>query len=282
MTRGEYDFERMKFDPVEAREALLSRDVQLWLNRAFTWEHSPQRHEFWHAQFAAGKLSDKGRAAIEDMLRAYNTPRASTAHQAADPTSKLSNPKDALSIRKWRQFSCIPLSVISEIGVGMLEGARKYGPFNWRQGGARSSVYVDAALGHIMQWQEGEDIDADSGLSHITKAITSLVVLRDAMLQGVLVDDRPPAARLDELRAGLQTVVERIVPGAEKPKAGDTGLTVAPSAAASSHQTRFSDSSLYDEVCTLCGATDAPGDYRLSWCCPVLCEATFRHFARCA
>lgn len=26
-----------------------------------------------------------------------------------------------------------------------------------------------------------------------------------------------------------------------------------------SHQTRYSDSSLYDEVCTLCGATDARG-----------------------
>lgn len=125
---------------------------------------------------------------------------------------KQTNPKDGLGIRKWRQFACVPWSVIAEIGVGMLEGARKYGPYNWRPAGARASVYVDAAIGHIMQWQEGEDVDSYSGLSHITKAITSLVVLRDAMLQGVLVDDRPPAARLDALRSDLQQRVERIVP----------------------------------------------------------------------
>jgi hypothetical protein len=34
------------------------------------------------------------------------------------------------------------------------------------------------------------------------------------------------------------------------------------------HKTRFSDSSVYDEVCTLCGATDARGDDRLDKPCP--------------
>ncbi|QUS39586.1 hypothetical protein RPMA_12615 [Tardiphaga alba] len=36
----------------------------------------------------------------------------------------------------------------------------------------------------------------------------------------------------------------------------------------SSHITRFSDSSYYDEVCTLCGATDANGQEKLSQPCP--------------
>lgn len=35
-----------------------------------------------------------------------------------------------------------------------------------------------------------------------------------------------------------------------------------------SHKTRFSDSSLYDEVCVNCGATDGRGDNRLSLPCP--------------
>jgi len=43
-----------------------------------------------------------------------------------------------------------------------------------------------------MSWWEGEDIDPDSGLSHVTKAIASLVVLRDSMLQEKFNDDRPP------------------------------------------------------------------------------------------
>lgn len=33
------------------------------------------------------------------------------------------------------------------------------------------------------------------------------------------------------------------------------------------HATRYSDSSLYDTVCTACGATDAAGDDRLKFPC---------------
>lgn len=123
-------------------------------------------------------------------------------------TTKDTNPKDSVGIRKWRQFTTVPLTVVTEIGVAMLEGARKYGRHNYRVAGVRSSVYVDASIGHIAQWWEGEDTDPDSGLSHITKAIASLVVLRDAMIQEKLVDDRPPKAKLDKVRGNLQAVVD--------------------------------------------------------------------------
>lgn len=121
---------------------------------------------------------------------------------------KQTNPKDSVGVRKWRQFTTVPLTVLSELGVAMLEGGRKYGRHNYRVAGVRASVYVDAAIGHIAQWWEGEDVDADSNLSHITKAIASLVVLRDAMLQDMLTDDRPPKAKLDAVRNDLQKVVD--------------------------------------------------------------------------
>lgn len=34
------------------------------------------------------------------------------------------------------------------------------------------------------------------------------------------------------------------------------------------HRTRLSDSSVFDEICTLCGATDGRGDERLNKKCP--------------
>lgn len=125
-------------------------------------------------------------------------------------TTKDTNPKDAVGVKKWRQFSSVPTTVLAEVGVGMLEGARKYGRHNYRVAGVRASVYLDASMGHLMQWWEGEDIDADSGLSHITKAICSLFVLRDAMIQDMLTDDRPPKGNLDVLRADLQRRVDEI------------------------------------------------------------------------
>lgn len=85
--------------------------------------------------------------------------------------------------------------VLMEVGIAMQEGAAKYGRHNYRVIGVRGSVYYDSTMRHLMAWWEGEDTDPDSGLSHITKAISSLVVLRDAMIQGMFTDDRPPKSK---------------------------------------------------------------------------------------
>lgn len=108
-----------------------------------------------------------------------------------DTLSKPTNPKDAVGIAK-ASMSCIPAPVLMELAVGMHEGALKYGRHNYRVIGVRASVYYDATMRHMMGWWEGEDIDPDSGISHVTKAIASLIVLRDAMMQAKFVDDRPP------------------------------------------------------------------------------------------
>lgn len=135
-------------------------------------------------------------------------------------TSKDTNPKDAVGTKKWRQYCTVPLTVIWETGVAMLEGARKYGRHNYRVAGVRASVYVDAAKGHIDSWWEGEDTDPDSGLNHIAKAIASLVVMRDAMIQGKFTDDRPPkTVNFKQFRDELQKVVDGIFERIPEPKA---------------------------------------------------------------
>jgi hypothetical protein len=108
-------------------------------------------------------------------------------------TMKPSNPKDSFGIKK-APMSMVSAPVLLEVGVAMKEGACKYGRHNYRVIGVMGSVYYDATMRHMMSWWEGEDVDPDSGLSHITKAIASLVVLRDAMIQGKFNDDRPPAS----------------------------------------------------------------------------------------
>lgn len=105
--------------------------------------------------------------------------------------TKDTNPKDSIGVKKVC-ISTVPATVIMEVGVGMLEGACKYGRHNYREAGVRASIYYDASTRHMTDWWEGMDIDPDSGLNHVTKAIASLVVLRDAMIQNNWVDDRPP------------------------------------------------------------------------------------------
>lgn len=160
---------------------------------------------------------DQWLAGLDEPRTISNIDRAQIAAFAAD--QKATNPKDAVGTLKFRQFACVPMTVMNEVGIGMLEGARKYGRHNYRVAGVAASVYVDAAIGHIMQWWEGEDIDADSGLSHITKAMCSLVVLRDAMIQDMLNDDRPPKAKLAGWREAMQKVVNGIFERHPEPKA---------------------------------------------------------------
>jgi len=108
-----------------------------------------------------------------------------------DDKLKDTNPKDAVGIKK-APMSCVSGPVMMEVGLGMMEGALKYGRHNYRVAGVRASVYYDATQRHLVDWWEGTDLDPDSGLSHVTKAITALVVLRDSMIRKNWNDDRPP------------------------------------------------------------------------------------------
>lgn len=142
--------------------------------------------------------------------------------------TKDTNPKDSVGVKR-PPLSTVPAPVIMEIGVAMLEGARKYGRHNYRVSGVKASVYYDACMRHMMRWWEGEDIDPESGLNHVVKAIASLVVLRDAMINGMVTDDRPPPAKggwFEELTACAARIIE-MYPDAKKPHTWeDTAPTI--------------------------------------------------------
>lgn len=140
----------------------------------------------------------------------HNSHEALTFHPLDD--EKPTNPKDLVGVRK-APMSTVPATVLAEIGVAMLEGASKYGRHNYRVVGVRGSIYYDGVMRHLMAWWEGEDLDLDSGMSHVTKAITSLVLLRDAMMQGKFTDDRPPRALpfYPALNAGAADIIDRYV-----------------------------------------------------------------------
>jgi len=125
-------------------------------------------------------------------------------------TEKATNPKDVVSIRKM-MFSVVPWGVMAELGLAFLEGARKYGRHNYRIAGVRASVYYDAMWRHMGAWWEGQDIDPDSRLNHVIKAIATLVVLRDSMMSGNWVDDRPPVVLAPDFAERMNTLAGEII-----------------------------------------------------------------------
>ena len=124
--------------------------------------------------------------------------------------TKDTNPKDSIGIKKL-PFSMVSAPVIGEMALGLLEGSCKYGRHNYREAGVRASVYYDATQRHLTAWWEGEDIDPDSQLNHITKAMSSLAVLRDAMMNDMWNDDRPPKFKNQDWVRDMNKKAEEII-----------------------------------------------------------------------
>lgn len=170
------------------------------------WEQSiGATAEYAAAKFARLEIYSEEELCGDELPSGDPFDTSKTAHPvpqfSSDPESKRAyvtkdtNPKDAVGSLKC-PLSVIPSNVMWQLGLALLEGAIKYGRHNYRVSGVRSSIYYDAALRHLTAWWEGEDIDQDSGLPHVIKAIGSLVVLADAMHQGMVEwDDRPPRSQ---------------------------------------------------------------------------------------
>jgi len=124
------------------------------------------------------------------------------------PTSKAEgpNPKDLQGKKK------ISLTKISSIALlhcahAMMDGAKKYDPYNWRAKDITASIYVDAAKRHFDAWFEGEELADDSKAHHLGHAMACAAILLDAQETGGLIDDRPVT---DRSRGAYGRVMKRL------------------------------------------------------------------------
>jgi hypothetical protein len=146
-----------------------------------------------HAVIPEAEVEKYESASVEQKYVAGLDPaRAVQAEVATAGTEqKPTNPKAMAGMKKPPILSVVPQTVLMEVAIGLAEGAFKYERHNYRVSGIRASTYIDT-FRHMASWWEGEDLDPETGLSHITKMICSLIVLRDAQIQNNFVDDRPP------------------------------------------------------------------------------------------
>ena len=100
------------------------------------------------------------------------------------------NPKSAFGIKK-PSMHLIPGTALMMLAKVMALGASKYGAYNWRDQPVAATVYLSAALRHIYQWLDGEDIDPESGAPHLAHAMADMAILLDAFANNTLIDDRP-------------------------------------------------------------------------------------------
>ena len=81
-------------------------------------------------------------------------------------------------------------SVLADDAKCHKHGANKYGKLNWRSSSIKASTYVGAIMRHLLAWESGEEIDTESGLSHLTHIRACCAVVLDAQKHDSFVDDR--------------------------------------------------------------------------------------------
>lgn len=100
------------------------------------------------------------------------------------------NPKDRVGASKV-DLTLIPPTAQIHCALALMDGATKYGPYNWRVEPIQARTYVAAIMRHCQAFLDGELSAPDSGILHMGHIMASAAILLDAEMQGTLIDDRP-------------------------------------------------------------------------------------------
>lgn len=125
------------------------------------------------------------------------------------PELKQTNPKDAVGSDKL-PLHLWPATATAYGCLGLLDGMLKYGRSNWRVAGVRLSIYVDAIQRHTNALFEGEWLDPDSGVPHVSHILACAAIIADAEAAGKLEHDEQFPGGYRELVSDLTPHVKRL------------------------------------------------------------------------
>lgn len=74
-------------------------------------------------------------------------------------------------------MSLLPFDSLEEVARVLTFGAKKYSRDNWQHVPDAVNRYVAAMLRHLTAWRNGERLDPDSGLSHVSHMACSALFL---------------------------------------------------------------------------------------------------------
>lgn len=120
---------------------------------------------------------------------------------------KPTNPKDIVGSTKV-PVGLVPETAIIEEAFAFLEGALKYGRYNWRIAGVSASIYHDAMDRHMKKWWNGQDRDPITRVRELASLRACAGILIDAEICGMLNDDRPPMAPVGILLDDAETLAQ--------------------------------------------------------------------------
>jgi hypothetical protein len=89
------------------------------------------------------------------------------------------------------RMDLLPFDAVLAVAKVLTFGANKYAARNWEKGLDWGRLH-GAALRHLAAWGNGENTDAESGLSHLAHAACCCLMLLASELRGIGSDSRRP------------------------------------------------------------------------------------------
>jgi hypothetical protein len=165
------------------KEILSTIGLELFNHLGYRWK---MNSEFWvskitDAKFAVDQQEEKDYltsttiTSLEDLEDLYVT----------GAIKGLACSETISSLLKKHSHTCDVQNLIIRDGE-----VEQYGAYNWRRTGVCATTYVAAIMRHLNAWRDGEDLDPESGISHIAHIACSCNILLDAQHCDTLQDDR--------------------------------------------------------------------------------------------
>lgn len=133
----------------------------------------------------------------------------SVAPSVEDPNVKATNPKEAMGDKKVPLWLCSPIAE-AHWSAAQVAGLLKYGAWNWRAAGVRTSTYLSAIKRHQARYANGERYDPVDGTHHLGHIMACCAILLEAEAIGKLNDDRGPRVDLQPIFDEVEGIIARL------------------------------------------------------------------------
>lgn len=196
---------RLRGTPPDWAKFLQKGDCLAYVGPSLENRKIPWRFEAWDKDkllcFAPDFMDDRSFDVIDMQLRYPTGQEAVTTNKQSYVGSRDAehppgpegyvdgNPKTAAGARK-PPTGAIPGTAILALGMAMQNGLEKYGLTNWREFPVTTSTYYNAAMRHMLEFNDGNTFDVHTGIHNLAHAMACFAIIIDAQCQGTITDDR--------------------------------------------------------------------------------------------
>lgn len=174
-----------QFDAPGGADEWSPEDWKVWINTGKMPDRQQQEQTLQRPQDFPGPAEG---ARIDPLTVQEYDRQLRDVVNAAEKEALAVNPKDLIGATK-APMSCVPASLTVNAAPVFALGARKYGRYNWRDYPIQEKAYIEALERHLLAYKDGQELDPESGCSHLAHIIAGAGIVLDALACGTLIRD---------------------------------------------------------------------------------------------